>query len=117
MGRRNPPKVKEISLKELLYKIRKTYDDAIDALRKEQEQKLREAIVKFCPLPKEKEFLVADYSFRGKTFQYKDFRHQWGDVILFGGMLRNNGEVSEKQYCESRINTEHIKITVPAEDK
>ena len=117
MARRKPPKTKEITLKELLYKIRKTYDDAIDTLRKEQEQKLREAIIKFCPLPKEKEFLVADYSFRGKTFQYKDFRHRWGDVILFGGVLRNNGEVSEKRYCESIINTEHIKITVPAEDE
>ena len=43
MARRKPPKTKEITLKELLYKIRKTYDDAIDTLRKEQEQKLREA--------------------------------------------------------------------------
>ena len=117
MARRKPPKTKEITLKELLYKIRKTYDDAIDALRKEQEQKLREAIIKFCPLPKEKEFLVADYSYKGKTFQYEDFRHQWGDVILYGGTLRNNGDVSEKQRCESRINTEHIKITVPSEDE
>ena len=119
MSRRIPPKTaktKEITLDRLLWEITDKYDGALQQLKQEKEKMLCEAIEKFCPLPKKGEILVADYTWAGKSFSYEGFKPRHGSVILYGGVVKSNGNVSDKQSAESRIDGRDIRIIVPCED-
>lgn len=116
-GKRRTSKTKEITLDDLLWKITKKYDEAIYEMKLEKERKMREAVQLFCPLPKKGEVIEADYTYKGKHFSYENFKPRYGDVILFGGAVKKNGNISEGMKPESRISGKSIKIIVPCEDE
>ena len=117
LERREATRTKEITLNKLLWEIAEKYDVAIRQLREEKEKMMYEAVEKFCPLPKKGEHILADYTFRGKIFCYEDFKPNYGDVVIYGGVVKSNGNVSELQKAESRIDGKAIKIIVPCEDE
>ena len=117
LERREATRTKEITLDKLLWKITDKYDEALRQLKQEKEKMLCEAIERFCPLPKKGEILVADYTWAGKSFSYEGFRPRYGSVVLYGGVVKSNGNVSELQKAESLIDGKSIRIIVPCEDE
>lgn len=110
-------KTETITLRKLLWKVVNEYDTAVRELEEKKEQALNDLIEKFCPLPQEGEVLIADWSWAGRPFKYKGFRHWVGDVILYGHTVKKDGTTSIQRTGESRIDTSLIRIEIPSEDE
>lgn len=117
LERKEPTRTREITLNALLWEITKKFDTAIRDLQEEKEKTMHEAIAKFCPLPQKGEHIEANYSHQGKVFSYEGFKPKYGDVILYGGLVKKNGDISEGVRAETRIKGNSIKIIVPVEDE
>lgn len=116
LERKEPTRTREITLNALLWEITNKFDTAIRGLQEEKEKTMYEAIVKFCPLPQKGERIEANYSHQGRVFSYEGFKPKYGDVILYGGLVKKNGDISEGVRAETRIEGNSIKIIVPVED-
>lgn len=118
MARRTKPpiKYKETTLSKILWKVEQNYQEAVNELKARKIKLERELIKKYCPLPKEREPIVADYTYRGKTFLYTDFKAWYGSVLLYGPLVKKNGE-DALQTGESKIDGNKIKIRIPHEEE
>ena len=118
MARRTtPPKAcKETTLSKVLWKIEQDYQEAARELKARKTELERELIEKYCPLPQKRELIVADYTHRGKTFFYEDFKAQYGNVLLYGPLVKKNGE-DALLIGESRIEGDKVKLLIPQESE